>query len=106
MMSKKILHPHCNPGGTFTPQERATNIALGILTNLSTSLVMSLHAHGTLKLLIAAQHPGDGGIVGPDFWTNFEHSDISSGRLPPHWPDTSFVLYINVPTITMIANFK
>lgn len=67
MMSKKILHPHCNPGGTFNPQERATNIVLGILTNFSTSLVTSLHAHGTSKLLMAAQQPGDGGIVGPDF---------------------------------------
>lgn len=79
-----LLPPHCIPGGRFNPQERPTKTTFGMLTRLAASLVTSLHAHGTLNFLNAAQHVAEGGIFGPDFCTYCEHCAIRSETLPPH----------------------
>ena len=92
------LLPHLVPGLRGLPQTRKTKATFSRLTVPPTPGGRCWQAHGTSTVLTALQHPLEGGVFGPGFWTYGMHCAARFLKSPLQpWPETTLIPENKIP---------
>ena len=92
------LLPHLVPGSRGLPQARKTKATFSRLTMSPTTGGRCWQTHGMSTVLIALQHPSEGGVFGPGFWTYCKHCSTRLPKSPLQtWSESTLLRENKIP---------